>query len=107
MSRMEKKKNIQKKKKYRKLLVLFVVMFLISGVYITDYTLREVLAIEDTRVAGYEKDSNNYVIYLLGEKIHVKKEVVEEKINTIQSIINKEYNRLKGWIIDQWNRNVG
>ncbi|SNT15151.1 hypothetical protein SAMN05446037_104514 [Anaerovirgula multivorans] len=105
MSRIERKIEHRKKKRQLKIFLFLIFIFMIIGILSVDSAIREMLALEDTRVFGYEAQQDYILFYLMGEQIYIEQEKVEE----IQVFIEEIYYN----IIEQVNnmleriKNVG
>ncbi|WP_090444081.1 hypothetical protein [Natronincola peptidivorans] len=105
MSRRQMKIENKKKAKQLRMILIFIMIFLIIGILSVDYALREMLALEDTRVLGYELEEENVVLYVIGEKIYIANEKIEE----IYVMLETGYSRIMDEIYHLFERikNVG
>lgn len=87
MSRIERKIENKKKKRQLKIVLFLIFILMVTGILSVDFALREMLALEDTRVFGYEPQQDYILLYLIGEKVYIEKEKVEE----IQVFIQETY----------------
>lgn len=91
MSRIEIKIENRKRKKKLRVCLFFIFIFMIIGVLSVDFALREMLALEETRVFGYELQPDHVVLYIVGEKVYIENERIEE----MQTFIKVAYDSFK------------
>jgi len=89
MSRVEIKREIKRKKRQLRLLMVFIVILLMTGILSVDYALREMLALEGVRVLGYEMQEEYIVVDFMGKSIYIE----NEKIEKIYTYIDEGYHQ--------------
>jgi hypothetical protein len=105
MSRIDRKIESKKKKRQLSVFIVSMIFFLMIGLFAVDYTLRDVLALDHGKMAGYESQPDKIIIYFFGEsleldrkKIYFKVEkgklFMEEKWDRFQEEVNQIKNKL-------------
>ncbi|KAB3530738.1 hypothetical protein F8153_06410 [Alkaliphilus serpentinus] len=107
MSRMELKKQRKKSTRMVKLLFLLIFLLLLGGLMATDYTMREMLAIYDGKLLGYERMEDLHGIYLMGNIYYIDGALVREKVSLWTSEIREWIDKGYRWIKDKLPINMG
>ncbi|AKL95809.1 hypothetical protein CACET_c23630 [Clostridium aceticum] len=90
MSRVEEKLKYKKKKKQLLLILILILVFLVTGILAVDYALREMMALDETKVLGYEVQEQYTVLYIVGESIYIK----NESIDRVTVFVEEGYYRI-------------
>ncbi|AOY77573.1 hypothetical protein [Clostridium formicaceticum] len=96
MSRVEEKLKYRRKRRQLLLILTLIFVFLIMGVLSVDYALREMMALDEAKVLGYDVQENYTVLYVVGESIYIK----NESIDKVTLFIEEGYHK----ILQQFHR---
>ena len=98
MGRVEQRKQIRKKRKRARFLIICLLIFMILGLVATDYAIREMLAIEESRVIGFTRELDNYKIYFMGEEFFIEYDRIEQVREEIYSFSKDQIEGIQDWI---------
>ncbi len=96
MGRMERKLENRKRKKKLQIFLFFIIIIMVVGIVLVDFATREMMALDDTRVLGYESSNDSLLIYALGQKVYIQHEKIEEYQGIIKNVclvIKEEANK--------------
>ncbi len=85
------KRERKKKKRQLRLILFCILIILIIGMLGVDLALREMLALEDTKVLGFDIGDEYLTLYGLGHKIYIE----NSKIDKIHLYLRRVYLDIK------------